>query len=95
MRLCVSGFVGRQAYCYVWVPEDDIAADQAMVSEHALTYNFATARDSRDGFVARRVASAAWFLIMRRWFRFVGESPRLEDVPTRKELQADDNTRNA
>jgi len=95
MRLFVSCFVGPQAHCYVWVPEDDVAADQAMVSEQALNYSFATAPDSRGGFEAQRVGTAARFAILRHWFRFLGESPRLEDIPTRGELRANDNTRNA
>jgi hypothetical protein len=85
IRLEALCFAADRAYCYVWVPEDDLAASQAMVSSQCIKYSFATeGMGSERGCQAEIACCPIAFHLRRAWCRWRGESPRLQDVPSRK-----------
>ena len=85
LRLEALCFAAGRAYCYVWVSEDDLAASQAMVSRQCINYSFATeGMGSERGRQAEIACCPIAFHLRRAWYRWRGESPCLQDVPSRK-----------
>ena len=96
IRFDVLCFAAGRACCYVWVPEDDVSASQAMLSDPHLRYGFTVQEmGSQAGFQADRASSSATFFLRRAWCSFRGESPLLQELPTRNELQSNAKTCNA
>jgi len=95
VRFHVLCFAADRACCYVWVPKDDTDASQAMLSDDHLHYSFSVEReDSSRGFLAQRASNSAAFLLRRAWYRLRGESPPIQEVPMRSDLETNFNTRN-
>ena len=95
VRLDVLCFAAGRACCYVWVPEDNVASSQAMLTD-GLRMGFAVeSHESGSGFHAQQCSSSAEFYLRRIWCRFRGESPLIQELPLRADIQSNDNTRNA
>ena len=95
VRLDVLCFAGSQACCYVWIPEDDIAASQAMLTDD-LRMGFAVeSHETGIGFRAQQCGSRAEFYLRGLWCRLRGESPLIQELPLRADIESSANTRNA
>ena len=93
--LDVFCFVGGQACCYVWFPEYDVAASEAMFADHLRYCYTLEGMGSQRGFQAERASSFTAFFIRRVWSRLLGESPMIQELPSRSDLQSNPNDRNA
>lgn len=95
IRVEVACFAAGRACCHVWVPEDDIAADQAMLTD-GLRVGFAVeSSKSRAGFPAQQCASRAEFSVRRLWCRLRGKSRRIDRIPLRTDVRSIETTGNA
>lgn len=88
IQLGVLCFAADCAYCYVWVPEDDRAASQAMLVEGLRLAYACGADDSGVGLSGQRCYCSATFALRKLWCRSRGESPSIRALPSREHFES-------
>lgn len=86
ISLEVACFVGDDAGCYLFVPSDEVEADQSMLSS-GLRFSYATDYPDICAFRAVTAGSTISFQIRQMWCRWRGESPLISNLPSRRQLQ--------
>jgi hypothetical protein len=86
LKLKAVGFANHRAYSYVWVPADDIDANQSMTN--GLHFNVGLeSHDTGRGRVINRVPSPLLFKLQRFYCRLRGETPIVRELPLRRNLR--------
>jgi hypothetical protein len=85
IRLMVLGFAERLAYCYVWVPADDLDASQSMTNGLHFTICVQSYQTGR-GRAVTRVPSVLFFRLRQLLCRFRAEPAYINGLPLRRTL---------
>lgn len=86
VRLDVLFILGSRACCYVWVPRDDTDASCAMLSDE-LRLSI-PCRETKFPIAAKQCRTGLGFYFCRIFSRLRGESPIVQDFPSRSDLDA-------